>query len=488
MHLEPVVLLGRQCKQGFPECTADRLQRPLAGTLFLGPPQVADQRLQRLANGLDAIAQRRVGVVVDHPGARPGRQVDERRIDHAVDVAAAPRPFLESLEGDQFVDTGAVSIESDAARRRRVVQVELQLDLAEARHRIAEFVNEASVELPRRDGVGFARGAVADPHLNTCLTDAVAQFRCQIPIELLAAELANARQQRPDVEGGASFRHQRAPRPDRVALVAPAHRHLVQSAVGCRGAELQVLAERPEAQKANAELPLDALGAVLLQPLLDRIADVGGHIAEVRHPGGVPTYPFAIVDDLQERLVPLPAADDLDVLGPCIDAVLDELGGGLERIVLRQRDDADRGPVVTDAQLATRGSSTAHGRECTRFAACPLRGPGIDGFEPRRIERCRVARCDRHAGGGRHRRDIAVGGRHRATGRPGSRHQLCMGRAGDLSRGVKWAASSSVRRMLPLGMRCDANSPMKLYVPDRIPLGLFAYALRSQQPPRGDAA
>ena len=36
----------------------------------------------------------------------------------------------------------------------------------------------------------------------------------------------------------------------------------------------------------------------------------------------------------------------------CIDAVFDELGDRLQRIVLRERDDADRVPVIADLELA----------------------------------------------------------------------------------------------------------------------------------------
>ena len=297
MHLEPVVLLGRQGKQGFAERPSDRLQGPLAGTLLLGPPQVADQGLERFANGIDPIAQRRKGGVVNHPGPCPRGQVDERSIDDAVDVATAPRPFLEAVEGSQLADARAVPIEPHASLRRRVVQIEFEFDLAEARHRIGEFVNESTVELPRRDGVGLASRAVADPHLNAGLPDAVAQFRGQVPVELLAAELPNARQQRPDVERGARFRHQGTPRPDGIALVSTTHRHLVQRAVHRGRTEFQVLAKRPETQKANAEFSLDALGALLLQPLLDRVADVCRDVSEIRYARVVATNTFAIVDD-----------------------------------------------------------------------------------------------------------------------------------------------------------------------------------------------
>ena len=100
-------------------------------------------------------------------------------------------------------------------------------------------------------------------------------------------------------------------------------------------------------------LILDALRTLLLQPFLDRVADVCRDVPEVWHAGFVPAHAFAIVDDLEARLVPLAASDDVDVLGPGIDAVLDELRHGLQRVILRQRDDADLGPLVRDKIITT---------------------------------------------------------------------------------------------------------------------------------------
>jgi hypothetical protein len=46
------------------------------------------------------------------------------------------------------------------------------------------------------------------------------------------------------------------------------------------------------------------------------------------------------------------AARDRDGLGVRIDAVLDEFRNRLQGIALRERDDADRIPIIADAQLA----------------------------------------------------------------------------------------------------------------------------------------
>ena len=136
--------------------------------------------------------------------------MDERRIDDAIDVAAAPRALLEPVEGGQLRHSRAVPIKRHAALRRRIVEVELKPDFAEAGRGIVKFVDEPPVEFSWRHRVGLSGGAVADTHTNVGLPNAVPQFGGQIPIQLLPAELANAWQQGPDVQRGARFRQQGA--------------------------------------------------------------------------------------------------------------------------------------------------------------------------------------------------------------------------------------------------------------------------------------
>ena len=57
---------------------------------------------------------------------------------------------------------------------------------------------------------------------------------------------------------------------------------------------------------------------------------------------------FAVVDDLYVVLALLLAANDRDVLRTGVDGVLDELGDGLQRVILRERDDGDHAPMVAD--------------------------------------------------------------------------------------------------------------------------------------------
>ena len=79
---------------------------------------------------------------------------------------------------------------------------------------------------------------------------------------------------------------------------------------------------------------------------------MGGNILKVRLAFIVTGNAFAIIGDAQELFAAFLAANDADVLRLCINAVLDELCDGLERIVLRERDDGDRAPGVADAQFS----------------------------------------------------------------------------------------------------------------------------------------
>src|SRR5690606_27833262 len=78
----------------------------------------------------------------------------------------------------------------------------------------------------------------------------------------------------------------------------------------------------------------------------------------------VQRYAISIVDDLEIRLATRSPADNRDLSGPGVDAVLDELRHGLQGIRLRKRDDVDRIPIVANAEFAgllTAGISSGRG-------------------------------------------------------------------------------------------------------------------------------
>jgi len=113
-----------------------------------------------------------------------------------------------------------------------------------------------------------------------------------------------------------------------------------------------LLTDGPEAEQADPELAPDALSPLFLQASFDGIADVGRHILEIRHAILVGRDAVAVVGNADERLLLFAAANNRDVPGVGVNAVLDELRDGLQRIGLGQCDDGNRVPVVANASSA----------------------------------------------------------------------------------------------------------------------------------------
>ena len=97
--------------------------------------------------------------------------------------------------------------------------------------------------------------------------------------------------------------------------------------------------------------PCSPCRAFRLKAALDRVANVGGDVLEVGQIPLIARDAVAVILDREVMSVVLLAADDGDVLRVGIDRVLHELRDGLERIALREGDDADRVPMVADASL-----------------------------------------------------------------------------------------------------------------------------------------
>jgi hypothetical protein len=164
--------------------------------------------------------------------------------------------------------------------------------------------------------------------------NALAQFGGEVPLNFFARDLAHAGQQRGDLQARAGFWHQRTSARYPVARIALAHVHFVELAVlgGARHGEF--FAHRPEGEKTDTELALHTLQAAGLELAFDGIADISGHVAEVRRAVLVLGHSLAIVRHHQEVFAALLAARDGHVSGAGIDAVLDELRDGFQRVVL----------------------------------------------------------------------------------------------------------------------------------------------------------
>ena len=76
-----------------------------------------------------------------------------------------------------------------------------------------------------------------------------------------------------------------------------------------------------------------------------------GNVPEIWKAVFIAGHAIAIVPKYQEMLAVLTATGNRNVPGMGVDAVLDQLRNGLQRIALRKCDDADRIPVVADPQL-----------------------------------------------------------------------------------------------------------------------------------------
>src|SRR5689334_19230700 len=101
------------------------------------------------------------------------------------------------------------------------------------------------------------------------MTDAVAEFRGEKPLNLLPAEVLDPGQDAANEHVGSRLGKQRRPQADAVARVAFAQMHLPHPAVLARRRQQQILAQRPETEEANAELTLQSSCSRRLQASLD---------------------------------------------------------------------------------------------------------------------------------------------------------------------------------------------------------------------------
>src|SRR5438067_939382 len=232
------------------------------------------------------------------------------------------------------------------------VQIELRIHVALRAQRGIELVQETPLELARLDLELFASGAIDDANRSAGMADSVAQLGTKVLLDLLAAEVLDARQNAPNQNFGAALRKKRRTLRDSITGIAFAQMHLAGASIVTGGGQQQLFAERPEAQQSDAELALQSLRALRFQAALDGVADVCRHIVKIRLAIGVFAHTLTIVLDAQVMLSLLLASRDDDRLRLRIDAVLDELCDRFQRVALRQRDNRDRVPVIADAQIA----------------------------------------------------------------------------------------------------------------------------------------
>jgi hypothetical protein len=148
---------------------------------------------------------------------------------------------------------------------------------------MAGRMQQAAFELARFHLVLLAHELIDHRDPDFRVPNPVPEFRGEIPLDFLATQAPNPFQQRADFELSALLGKQRAPRGHVVARIALAHGHLVGALVCARRGHRQLVADGPETQETDAELALDPQAlAIGFQASLDRIANMGRHILEVR--------------------------------------------------------------------------------------------------------------------------------------------------------------------------------------------------------------
>src|SRR6266481_4616093 len=104
--------------------------------------------------------------------------------------------------------------------RRVSVQVKLRVEFALRRQGAVELVQQSSLELTGFDLEFGARGSIDDANRYAGVTDPVTQLRGEVPLDLLAAEILDTRQDAFDQDFGAQLGEQRRPLRDPVTRVA----------------------------------------------------------------------------------------------------------------------------------------------------------------------------------------------------------------------------------------------------------------------------
>src|SRR5215470_18348600 len=117
--------------------------------------------------------------------------------------------------------------DSNATVIVRCAEIKLRISLTELRANGRQLVKQAALELPRLDLVLLARQSIDDRYANSAAANSIAQLGCQVPLDFLAGQSANAVQERTDLDLRALLAKKRAPRPHRVARIAFAHDHLI---------------------------------------------------------------------------------------------------------------------------------------------------------------------------------------------------------------------------------------------------------------------
>src|SRR3972149_1909109 len=169
-------------------------------------------------------------------------------------VADRERPAGLARAGGAGEEAGARPVEAARVRRVGRAEVELEVGLALRGGRHRQVVEELAGELARHDDELLARVPVDHADVHARSTDALAQLRGEIPLDLLARELPDARQEWAHLEPRAGLLQERVAHQTPVARIPLAHLHLGGAPAGARRGHRELLADGPEREQPDPEL------------------------------------------------------------------------------------------------------------------------------------------------------------------------------------------------------------------------------------------
>src|SRR5438128_11949975 len=194
--------------------------------------------------------------MVDDPGACARSEVKVGHVDQALEVTRSPRRPLQARQRSNVRNhPRALSGKGDPAIFIRFCEIQFAIRLAEGRANRGQLVEQAAFELSRLDLVLLARKFIDHRYTNLRIANTIAQLRGQIPLDLLAAQSADALEQGPDLEFGAPLGKEHPSKLYDVARIPFTHNHLIDSLIGTGRSDRERVAHGPEAQKTDTKSP-----------------------------------------------------------------------------------------------------------------------------------------------------------------------------------------------------------------------------------------
>src|SRR5208283_1507003 len=182
-------------------------KRVLRRLLLLGASLLLDQSDELFLERSCCVGKRGQRRVLYHAGARCGRQIEEWCVHDPLQATVRPRAARERLEvPDRGQDTRSIPVEADTILWVRFVQVEFDIHLAVGGRNNRQVVQQPARELPRLDRELLTRLPIDDLDLHPCRADALAELRGEIPLHLLAGELADPREEWLDAQSRPALR------------------------------------------------------------------------------------------------------------------------------------------------------------------------------------------------------------------------------------------------------------------------------------------